>query len=78
MAAKSNNKKQNNKKHMFWSETHNVILLREILVTKPYKYAKRTSDSVDAWNYVAGVLDKCAEPKCRTPTRNPSKIISTF
>ena len=48
---------------MEWTNLHDVLLCREILVVEPYKAKPRTSQRGQLWNTIAEHLNKLAEPK---------------
>ena len=45
------------KRQMFWSENHDVILLREILTLRPYQHPKGSKDSCGVWSAITDELN---------------------
>ena len=43
---------------MFWSENHDVELLREVLAFKPYNYRKGSRESGTIWTSIAAKLNE--------------------
>ena len=46
---------------MKWTEKHDIVLCRELLIMKPYNYKPSTKESGSAWTSVAEDLNKVTE-----------------
>lgn len=52
-----------------WSESHDIILCREILVSEPYYFKPRSPERGKAWEKIANNLNSIHDPKFRVTTR---------
>ena len=55
---------------MEWSEKHNVVLCREVLVMEPYQHPYRSKKRGDVWNQIALNLNGLDHPKFRVNKRS--------
>lgn len=55
---------------MEWSETHDAIFCREILLSEPYKYKPRTVERGKVWDEIAGTLNSIKDPKFKVSKRS--------
>ena len=55
---------------MEWTNIHDVLLCREILVVEPYTAKPRTNQRGQLWNKIAENLNKLAEPKFSVAQRS--------
>lgn len=52
-----------------WSEQHDDLLLREVLVVEPFKYKPGSPRRGQAWTQIADILNSIEEPKFRVNQR---------
>ena len=50
-------------KDMEWSEKHDVVLCKEVLLMEPYQHPHRSKERGDAWNHIALNLNGLDHPK---------------
>ena len=50
-------------KDMEWSEKHDVVLCREVLLMEPYQHPYRSKERGDVWNQIALNLNGLDDPK---------------
>ena len=55
---------------MEWTEKHDVILCREILVSEPYKFKPRTLEGGKVWDEIAERLNNIKDPKFKVSKRS--------
>ena len=55
---------------MEWTEKHDVILCREILVTEPFMFKKGSVDKGKVWTEVADSLNSCRELQFKVKQRS--------
>ena len=55
---------------MEWTENHDVILCREILVSEPYKFKPRTLERGKEWDEIAERLNNIKDPKFKVSKRS--------
>ena len=46
---------------MRWSEAHDILLCREILMIRPYQFKSGSKESGSAWSFVSGDLNSILE-----------------
>ena len=52
----------NSRSAMRWTEKHDIILLREILLREPFKYRHGSSERGAIWEEIADLLNKVPDP----------------
>ena len=55
---------------MEWSEKHDVVLCREVLVMEPYQHPYRSKERGDVWNQIALNLNGLDHPKFKVNKRS--------
>lgn len=55
---------------MEWTEKHDVLLCREILLTEPYRYKKGSVDKGKAWSTIADTLNCSQDLKFKVTQRS--------
>ena len=55
---------------MEWSEKHDVVLCREVLVMEPYQHPYRSKERGDVWNQIALNLNILDHPKFKINKRS--------
>ena len=55
---------------MEWTENHDVILCREILVSEPYKFKPRTLERGKVWDEIAERLNNIKDQKFKVSKRS--------
>ena len=55
---------------MRWSEEHDLILCREILMIQPYQYRSGSKESGSAWTCISSELNNIAEVKFNTSQKS--------
>ena len=55
---------------MEWSDKHDVVLYREVLVMEPYQYPYRCKERGDLWNQIAINLNGLDQPKFKVNRRS--------
>ena len=46
---------------MRWTEEHNIVLCREVLVVQPYQYRPKSAERGSAWTSIANELNAVQE-----------------
>ena len=46
---------------MKWTEKHDVVLCREVLVVEPFKFKKGSVEKGKVWTEIAASLNSCRE-----------------
>ena len=54
---------------MEWSDKHDVLLCREILITEPFQAKRRTPQLEQLWQSVADHVNSIPEPKFKVSKR---------
>ena len=55
---------------MKWSEEHDLMLCREVLVMEPFKYPKQSIERGEIWGEIAQNLNRLSLPKFTVRTRS--------
>lgn len=55
---------------MEWTERHDIVLAREILVSEPFKYKKGSIDKGKAWFIIADPLNSCLDLQFKVSQRS--------
>ncbi|XP_065650335.1 uncharacterized protein LOC136078489 [Hydra vulgaris] len=58
-----------------WTDTHDDLMIREILVIEPYKYKRGSTKRGDAWTKISDILNSIESPKFRV---NQRAVIDRF
>ena len=54
---------------MEWTEIHDTLLCREVLLEEPYKYKKGSNERGKKWTEIAEALNKSEEVKFKVTQR---------
>lgn len=54
---------------MEWTEVHDTLLCREVLLEEPYKYKKGSNEKGKKWTEIAEALSKSEEVKFKVTQR---------
>ena len=57
-------------KGMEWSDKHDLVLCRDVLVMEPYQYSYRSKESGDVWNQITVNLSGLDHPKFKVNKRS--------
>ena len=57
-------------KEMEWSDKHDLVLCREVLVMEPYQHPHRSKEKGDIWNQIAVNLSGLDHPKFKVNKRS--------
>ena len=63
---------------MRWTEEHDIVFLRELLVHEPYKYRKGSTERGKVWDKLATALNKIEDPKFRVHGRSVRDHLKTL
>ena len=55
---------------MKWSEEHDLMLCREVLVMEPFKHPKQSRERAEIWGEIAQNLNGLSVPKFTVRTRS--------
>ena len=66
-------------KGMEWSDKHDLVLCREVLVMEPYQHPYRSKERGDVWNQITVNLSGLDHPKFKVNRRSiRDRLIMTF
>ena len=55
---------------MVWTDTHDELLIREILTVEPYKFKHGSPKRGESWNQIADILNDIEDPMFRVNQRS--------
>jgi len=55
---------------MVWTEHHDILLLREILVNRPWIHKQGSTERKQVWGTIAAILNSLEEPYFQVKTRS--------
>ena len=63
---------------MIWTDSHDDLLVKEILVVEPYRYKQGTVKRGDAWTQIADILNGIEDPLFRVSQRSVRNRYTTL